>query len=73
VCEVFTDPEIHLDTVRYGEWDPPLRLIIRVPMPMPECRQAFAAYLHWLHGQPKHDEELLLVFPQFAGSLDTGS
>jgi len=21
--EVFADPEIHLDTVRYDEWDPP--------------------------------------------------
>lgn len=71
--EAFTDPEIHLDTVRYDEWDPPLRLIIRVPMPMPEYRRAFNEYLRWLHGQPEHDEELMLVFPQFAGPLDSGS
>lgn len=57
--ETFTDPEIHLDTVRYDEWGPPLRLIIRAPMPMPE--------------HPEHNEELMLVFPQFAGSVDSGS
>ena len=68
--EVFTDPLIHLDTVGYDEWDPPLNLIIRVPMPFKAFRHAFDQYLTWLHQQPDYDEDLILVFPQFWGDPD---
>ena len=71
--KVFTDPEFDLNTIRYDEWDPPLTLDIRVPMPWPKFEAAFYEYLHWLHDQPEHDEELLLVFPRFAGPVDSGS
>ncbi len=69
-AEVFTDPLIHLDTVRYDEWDPPLNLIIRVPMPFPIFRRAFDEYLTWLLQQPDYDEDLIMVFPQFWGDPD---
>ncbi len=42
-------------------------------MPWPEFEPAFYTYLHWLHDQPEHDEELMLIFPQFAGPLDSAS
>jgi hypothetical protein len=71
--EVFTDPEFHLDPVRYEEDDPLLNLIIRVPMPWPEFEPAFDTYLHWLHAQPEHDEELLLIFPQLADPIGSRS
>lgn len=71
--EVFTDPEIHLDTVRYDEWDPPLRLIIRAPMPWPEFEPAFDAYLKWLSHHPDYDRELILVFPQYWGPVNRAS
>lgn len=71
--EVFTDPKFDLDTVRYDEWDPLLTLNIHVPMPWPLFEPAFDEYLHWLHDQPEHNEELLLIFPRFAGLLDSGS
>ncbi len=71
--EIFTDPDFHLDTARYEEGDPLLNLIIRVPMPWPEFEPAFYTYLHWLHDQPEHDEELMLIFPQFAGPLESAS
>jgi hypothetical protein len=71
--EIFTEPEIHLDTVRYDEWDPPLRLIIRAPMPMPEYRQAFERYLEWLSPNPEYNRDLILVFPQYWGPVNRES
>ncbi|HEV2066295.1 MAG TPA: hypothetical protein VGR08_05620 [Thermomicrobiales bacterium] len=71
--EVFTDPEIHLDTVRYDEWDPPLRVIIRVPMRMPEYREAFREYLRRLSPNPEYDRDLILVFPQYWGPVEMRS
>lgn len=61
--KTFTDPEIHLDTVRYDEWDPPLRLIIRVPMSWSTFEPAFDAYLKWLSPNPQYDRGLILGFP----------
>lgn len=65
--------EFDLNTVHYDEWDPLLTLNIHVPMPWPLFEPAFDEYLHWSHGQPEHDEELLLVFPRCAGPLDSRS
>jgi hypothetical protein len=68
--EIFTDPEIHLDTVRYDEWDPPLNLIIRAPMPFDQFERAFDLYMKWLSPNPDYDRDLILVFPQFWGDPD---
>ncbi len=69
-AEVFTDPLIHLDTVGYDEWDPPLRLIIRAPMPMKTYRPAFDRYMKWLSPNSDYDRNLIMVFPQFWGDPD---
>ncbi len=68
--EVFRDPEIFLDTVRYDEGDPPLRLNIRSPMPWTEYESAFDMYLKWLSPNPDYNRDLILVFPQFWGPVD---
>lgn len=60
--DVFTDPEIYLDTVRYDDWDSPLPLIIRASTPWSLFEPISDEYLHRLHGQPKHDEDLNVGF-----------
>jgi hypothetical protein len=69
--EVFPGATMHLDTVQYDDWDPPVRLIVRSPLPMPEYRVAVNGYIRWLTAQPDYDQEMIFVFPQWWGSLDS--
>ncbi len=68
--EFFPGAMMHLDTVQYDDWDPPVSLIIQSPLPMPEHRVAVNTYIHWLTSQPDYDDELISVFPQWWGNLD---
>ena len=67
--EIFPGATMHLDTIQYDDWDPPVSLIIRSPLPMLEHRIAVNIYIHWLTSQPDYDDELIAVFPQWWGNL----
>ncbi len=69
--EVFPGATMHLDTVQYDDWDPPVSLIIRSPLPMPEHRIAVNVYIQWLTSQTDYDDELISVYPQWWGNLDS--
>ena len=62
--EVFTDPQIHLDTVRYDDWDPPVRLIIEAPMSWSEYEATVWPYIAWLRDRLGYPEDLIFVFVQ---------
>lgn len=65
--ELFPGATMHLDTIRYDEWDPPVRLIIGAPL----SKKAFMArvneYMTWVENQPEYEEELIFFFPQWRG------
>jgi len=69
--ELFPGASMHLDTVQYDEWDPPLTLIINAPAPWPEYQASRDTFIHWLVEQPEFDLDRMLVMPQWTGDLDT--
>jgi hypothetical protein len=62
--EVFPGALIHLDTVRYDEWDPPVRLIIETPMSWTEYDATVWRYIAWLRDRLGYPEDLIFVFVQ---------
>lgn len=71
--EIFTDPQIHLDTVQYDEWDPPVRLIIEAPMSWESFEPAFDRFLKWLSPNPDYNRDLIAVLPLWAGKVGNRS
>lgn len=71
--EVFADPLIHLDTVGYDEWDPPVRLIIEAPMSWESFEPAFDRFLKWLSPNPDYNRDLIAVLPLWAGEVGNRS
>ena len=69
--EVFTNPLIHLDTVGYDEWDPPLRLVIEARMPWASFAPAFDRFMKWLSPNPDYNRDAIAVVPLWAG--ETGN
>jgi len=71
--ELFPGATMHLDTVQYDEWDPPVRLIINVPQSMGQFLAHVSEYMSWVESQSGYDEDLVFVFPQWRGeSLGVG-
>ncbi len=68
--EVFPGATMHLDTVGYDEWDPPVRLIIHAPMPLTTIEAATRDYMAWLRESLAYPEDLIFVFPQWVGVGD---
>ncbi len=62
--EVFANPLIHLDTVRYDEWDPPVRLVIEARMPFEDYDATVWRYIAELREKFEYPEDLILVFVQ---------
>jgi len=67
--EVFPGATMHLDTVQYDDWDPPVRLIIGAPQSKEQFMARINAYMMWVDDQPDYDEELIFVFPQWRGEI----
>lgn len=71
--DVFSNPEIHLDTVGYDEWDPPVRLVIEARMSWESFALAFDRYLKWLSPNPDYNRDVIAVLPLWAGETGTHS
>ncbi len=69
--EVFPGATMHLDTVQYDEWDPPVRLIIGAPQSRKQFLARVNIYMRWVEDQPGFNEELIFVFPQWRGGSDS--
>lgn len=68
--EVFPGATMHLDTVSYDEWDPPVRLIIHARLPWETFESSLDGYLSWLVAQSDFDEQLIQVIPQFRQDIE---
>ncbi|MGB3307857.1 MAG: hypothetical protein WBA63_16840 [Thermomicrobiales bacterium] len=62
--EFFPGATMHLDTVQYDEWDPPVRLIITAPMAQSDFMPVLDRYMSWMRQQEDYDGALLFVFPK---------
>ncbi|HYI25757.1 MAG TPA: hypothetical protein VD767_10135, partial [Thermomicrobiales bacterium] len=67
----FPEVRIELDTVRYDEWDPPLRMLVYVTQPWPEYRKAVDAFTYDVGRRPDYNRDVIFVFPNWAGPIET--
>ena len=69
--EMFPEVSIALDTERYDEWDPQLRLLVRITQPWDEFKKTSDEFIHWYARQPGWDLDLIVVMPMWAGPIET--
>lgn len=69
--EIFPDVRITLDTVRYDEWDPPVRMMLHSVAPLDRFEILFSQYTHWLAYDASYPDELVQVMPMWAGPRET--
>jgi hypothetical protein len=69
--EFFPGATMHLDTVRYDEWDPPISLFIDAPVSWPDYKRGKDEFIRWLVAQPDFDIDLILAMPRWTGDLAT--
>ena len=67
----FPDVRIELDTVRYDEWDPPLRMRVYVTQPWPEYRKAVDTFTHDVGRRSDYNRDVIFVFPNWVGPIET--
>jgi hypothetical protein len=65
--EIFSDVRITLDTVRYDEWDPPVRMIVHSKSHPDIFENLFSRYTHWLAYDANYPDDLIQVMPMWAG------
>jgi len=63
--ELFPGATIQLDTVRYDDWDPPVRMTVHIHEPWDSFAAKIDGYIHWLTRQPGFDGEVIAVLPQW--------
>lgn len=71
--ELFPGSTIELDTVRYDDWDPPMRMIVSVRGDLEGLMPARMDYLRWLHAALSYPEDLIFVFTQWVGDTHGGA
>lgn len=67
----FADVRITLDTVRYDDWDPPVRMLIHVTQPWHQFKAIRNEYVRWLTEDPAFDLDVILVMPQWNGPIES--
>lgn len=69
--ELFPGATTRLDSVPYDEWDPPLQLVVSVPLPWTDYLARREAFITWVSGQRDLDLDLILPLPMWTGPLDS--
>lgn len=71
--ELFPGATIQLDTVRYDEWDPPVRMRVLVKGDLERVESIRRDYMRWLQTTLEYPENLIFVFPQWTGVAHGGA
>ncbi|MGC4106243.1 MAG: hypothetical protein QM753_07785 [Thermomicrobiales bacterium] len=71
--ELFPGATIRLDTTRYDEWDPPMRLNVLIRGELEQVNRDRMDYLRWLHAALVYPEDLVFVIPQWVGEARGGA
>jgi hypothetical protein len=61
--EIFPEVTITLDTVRYDEWEPPVRMTIYAVQPLEAFSIAYDTFVQWLVTKAAYPKDLILVLP----------
>ena len=67
----FPEVTIELDTVRYDEWDPPLRMILHVTQPWNDYWDTVYGFTRSVGQRPDYNRDLVFVMPKWAGPIET--
>jgi hypothetical protein len=71
--DMFPEVRVELDTVRYEEWDPPIRLRLHLTQPWEQYRKSSDEFIHWFANDPGFDLDTILVMPLWAGPIESYS
>lgn len=69
--DLFPGATIQLDTVRYDDWDPPMRMVVHAPGRLERVNKDRMEYFRWLHSALDYPEDVIFVFPVWAGEAIT--
>ncbi|MBA2470033.1 MAG: hypothetical protein H0V37_11565 [Chloroflexia bacterium] len=69
--ESFADVRITLDTMRYDDWGPPVRMLVHVTQPWDEFKAIRSEYVRWLTQDPAFDLDVILVMPMWSGPIES--
>jgi len=69
--EMFPEVSISLDTVRYDDWDPPVRMLIHITQDWDEYKQSSKAFRHWLAYLPEYERDHIFIMSMWAGPIET--
>lgn len=69
--EMFPEVSIALDSVRYDEWDPPVRMRVHITQPWVDYTASSDAFFHWFAHHPGYEPELIIVMPLWNGPIET--
>ena len=61
--EIFPNPRVTLDAVRYEEYDPPVRLQFLVTEPLMSFDQHYSDYVKWLVQTSHVSKQLIQILP----------
>lgn len=65
---IFPEVRITLDTVRYDEWDPPVRMKVHAVETLDRFEELFSRYTQWLAYDADYPQDLIQVLPLWAGT-----
>ncbi len=66
--EIFPEPRVALDSTRYEDIDPPVRLLLYVSESLTAFDRHYHRYARWLAHEAGYPQELISVMPLWSGS-----
>jgi len=66
--EIFPEPRVALDAMRYEDIDPPMRLLLYVSESLIAFDRHYHSYARWLAYEAGYPQELISVMPLWSGS-----
>lgn len=67
----FPEVRITLDTVRYDEWDPPLRMLVHVTQPWQDYWDVVYDFTRSVGKRTDYNRDLIFVMPEWKGPVET--
>lgn len=71
--ELVPNATIRLESIQYDEWDPPLQLVVSMPLPWEEYKTKQDAFIAWISAQSDIDLDLILPIPMWTGPLESAT
>ena len=68
---MFPEVSISLDTVRYDDWDPLVRMLVHITQPWDDWTASSDVFTHWVGHLPDYDRDLIFVMPMWNGPIET--